>query len=97
GTCGGLQPHHQLGDMIIALTAVAQDGTVGTYVKHEPHCPTADWELIHGAVHAAKEISQPVHVGPIVSSDVFYNPDGEQYQRCSASRARRSSPTAPAT
>ncbi len=59
GTCGGLQPHHQLGDMIIALTAVPQDGTV------------------------AKEMSQPVHVGPIVSSDVFYNPDGEQYQRWS--------------
>jgi DeoD family purine-nucleoside phosphorylase len=83
GTCGGLQPHHQLGDMIIALTAVPQDGTVGTYVKHEPHCPTADWGLVHGAVHASKEMGQAVHVGPIVSSDVFYNPDGEQYQRWS--------------
>src|ERR1700704_3819211 len=31
GTCGGLQPHHALGDMIVALSAVAQDGTVGTY------------------------------------------------------------------
>jgi purine-nucleoside phosphorylase len=50
----------------------------------EPHCPTADWELVHGAVHAAKELGQPMHVGPIVSSDVFYNPDGEQYARWSA-------------
>ena len=49
----------------------------------EPHCPTADWELVHGAVHAAKELGQPLHVGPIVSSDVFYNPDGGQYQRWS--------------
>ena len=32
GTCGGLQPHHALGDMIVALTAVPQDGTVDTYV-----------------------------------------------------------------
>ena len=82
GTCGGLQPHHQLGDLIVALTSVPQDRTVFTYVK-EPHCPTADWELIHGAVHAAKELNQPMHVGPIVSSDVFYNPDGGQYQRWS--------------
>jgi DeoD family purine-nucleoside phosphorylase len=82
GTCGGLQPHHQLGDLIVALTSVPQDGTVYTYVK-EPHCPTADWELIHGAVHAAKELGQAMHVGPIVSSDVFYNPDGGQYQRWS--------------
>src|SRR5436189_4933249 len=50
GTCGGLQPKHQLGDMIVALTAVPQDGTVHTYVK-EPHCPTADWGLVHEAVH----------------------------------------------
>ena len=82
GTCGGLQPHHALGDMIVALTAVPQDGTVMTYV-HEPHCPTADFELVHAAVHAAKELGQPIHVGPVVSSDVFYNPDGEQYQRWS--------------
>src|SRR5436305_1768150 len=83
GTCGGLQSHHQLGDLIVALTAIPQDRTVDTYVK-EPHCPTADWELIHGAVHAAKEMGQAMHVGPIVSSDVFYNPDGEQYARWSA-------------
>jgi DeoD family purine-nucleoside phosphorylase len=83
GTCGGLQPHHQLGDLIVALTSVPQDGTVNTYVR-EPHCPTADWELIHGSVHAAKELGQAMHVGPIVSSDVFYNPDAGQYERWSA-------------
>ena len=53
-------------------------------VANEPHCPTASWELIHGAVHVAKEIGQPMHVGPIVSSDLFYNPDGEQYARWSS-------------
>ena len=83
GTCGGLQPHHRLGDLIVALTAIPQDGTVNTYIG-EPHCPTADWELVHAAVHAAKEMGQAMHVGPIVSSDVFYNPDGEQYARWSA-------------
>ena len=83
GTCGGLQPRHALGDLIVALTSVPQDGTVQTYVR-EPHCPTADWGLVHGAVHAAKEIGQSIHVGPVVSSDVFYNPDAEQYRRWSA-------------
>jgi purine-nucleoside phosphorylase len=52
-------------------------------VANEPHCPTASWELIHGAVHVAKEIGQPLHVGPIVSSDLFYNPDDGQYERWS--------------
>jgi DeoD family purine-nucleoside phosphorylase len=83
GTCGGLQPHHQLGDLIVALSAVADDRTADHLVGGEPHCPTANWELIHGAVHAAKEIGQSMHVGPIVSSDVFYNPDEGQYERWS--------------
>ncbi len=83
GTCGGLQPHHTLGDLIIALTAVPSDSTASHLVGNEPHCPTAAWSLIHGAVHTAKEQGVPVHVGPIVSSDLFYNPDGGQYERWS--------------
>jgi purine-nucleoside phosphorylase len=83
GTCGGLQPDLELGDLIVALSAVPADRTVETYVEHEPHCPTASWELVHGAVHAAKEIRQAMRVGPIVSSDVFYNPEGGQYERWS--------------
>jgi DeoD family purine-nucleoside phosphorylase len=83
GTCGGLQSHHALGDLIVALSAVPADSTAMHLVNNEPHCPTASWELIHGAVHAAKEIGQPMHVGPIVSSDLFYNPAEGQYERWS--------------
>jgi DeoD family purine-nucleoside phosphorylase len=83
GTCGGLQPHHALGDLIVALSAVAADATASHLVGNEPHCPTASWSLIHGAVHVAKEMDQPMHVGPIVSSDLFYNPDEGQYGRWS--------------
>jgi len=84
GTCGGLQAHHKLGDLIVALTAVPADSTAMHLVGNEPHCPTASWSMIHGAVHAAKEIGQSMHVGPIVSSDVFYNPIEGQYERWSA-------------
>jgi DeoD family purine-nucleoside phosphorylase len=82
GTCGGLQPDLQLGDLIVAISAVAADSTAQHLVR-EPHAPTADWELVHGAVHAAKELGKPVRVGPIVSSDLFYNPDDDQYRRWS--------------
>ena len=83
GTCGGLQPDLNLGDLIVAVSAVASDRTVEKLVGHEPHVPTADFGLVHGAVHAAKELGKPVRVGPIVSSDLFYNPDEGQYQRWS--------------
>src|SRR3954454_22475015 len=84
GTCGGLQAHHALGDLIVALTAVPADATARHLVNDEQHCPTASWELIHGAVHAAKELGQPMHVVPIVSSHVFYNPSEAQYDRWSS-------------
>src|SRR5262245_60651652 len=82
GTCGGLQPDMKLGDLVIAITSVPADSTAMHLVR-EPHVPTADWELVHSAVHAAKELGKPVRVGPVVSSDLFYNPDDGQYQRWS--------------
>jgi 5'-methylthioadenosine phosphorylase/purine-nucleoside phosphorylase len=83
GTCGGLQPGMTMGELIVAVSATPADRTAATLVRGEPHAPTADWELVHGAVHHAKELGKKVRVGGIVSSDVFYNPDGEQYQRWS--------------
>lgn len=84
GTCGGLQPTHSLGDLIVAISAVPADSTAMHLVGNEPHCPTAAWSIVHEAVHVAKQREQQLHVGPIVSSDLFYNPDGGQYQRWSS-------------
>ena len=84
GTCGGLQPNHALGEIIVALSAVPADSTAMHLVRNEPHCPTSSWSIVHGAVHVAKEVGQEVHVGPIVSSDLFYNPDDGQYERWSS-------------
>jgi DeoD family purine-nucleoside phosphorylase len=75
GTCGGLQPDLAMGDMIVALSATPADSTSTHYVLWEPHAPTADFGLVHDAVHHAKELGKPVRVGPIVSSDIFYQPD----------------------
>ena len=75
GTCGGLQPDLTMGDLIIALSATPADATASHYVGGEPHAPTADFGLVHEAVHQAKQLAKPVRVGPIVSSDIFYQPD----------------------
>jgi DeoD family purine-nucleoside phosphorylase len=81
GTCGGLQTAHALGDLVVALTAVPADSTASHLVGGEPHCPTASWALVHEAVHLARERDQHLHVGPVVSSDLFYNPNEGQYER----------------
>jgi purine-nucleoside phosphorylase len=83
GTCGGLQPDLSIGDLVIALSATAADATASHYVAGEPHAPTADFGLVHEAVHQAKHLGKPVRVGPIVSSDIFYQPDPDQVRRWS--------------
>jgi DeoD family purine-nucleoside phosphorylase len=83
GTCGGLQSDLAVGDVICAISAAAADSTVAHYLGGEPHVPTADFELVHGAVHHAKKLAKPMRVGPVVSSDIFYQPDPGQYERWS--------------
>jgi DeoD family purine-nucleoside phosphorylase len=83
GTCGGLQPDLAIGDLIVALAATGADATASHYVGGEPHAPTADFGLVHEAVHQAKHLGKPVRVGPIVSSDIFYQPDPDQARRWS--------------
>jgi 5'-methylthioadenosine phosphorylase/purine-nucleoside phosphorylase len=83
GTCGGLQPDMALGDLVIAVAATAADSTVQTYTGGEAYSPTADFEVVHAAVHEAKHRGQAVRVGSVVSSDVFYNPDTGVAQRWS--------------
>jgi DeoD family purine-nucleoside phosphorylase len=75
GTCGGLQPDLSMGDLIVALSATPADSTATHYVLGEPHAPTADFGLVHEAVHQARHLGKDVRVGPIVSSDIFYQPD----------------------
>src|ERR671933_766181 len=61
GTCGGLQPDLSLGDLIVAVSAVPADSTA-MHLVNEPHTPTSDWELVHSAVHFAKQLSQTLRV-----------------------------------
>lgn len=75
GTCGGLQPGMTMGELIVALSAAPADSTSIHYVLGEPHAPTADFGLVHEAVHQARQLGKPVRVGPVVSSDIFYQPD----------------------
>ena len=83
GTCGGLQADLAIGDLLCAISSAPADATASHYVGGEPHVPTADFELVHSAVHHAKTLGKRMRVGPIVSSDIFYQPDPDQVRRWS--------------
>ena len=81
GTCGGLQPTMQLADTVVALAATPEDATALVYTNGEPHAPTASWSLVETAVRLARSQGMTVHVGPVVTSAVFYDPDRDRFGR----------------
>ena len=73
GTCGGYHPEMELGDLVIATAATPADGTVSSITRGVPYAPAAHFDLVHAAFHAAEEIGRRPFLGPIVSSDLFYD------------------------
>ena len=75
GTCGGYSRELQLGDLIVATAATPQDGTVSSITRGVPYAPAAHFDVVHAAHHAAERAGRRTSVGPIVSSDLFYDPE----------------------
>ena len=75
GTCGGYHPEMELGDLVIATAAIPQDGTVSSITGGVPYAPAAHFDLVHAAYHAAEESARRPFMGPIVTADLFYDPE----------------------
>jgi DeoD family purine-nucleoside phosphorylase len=84
GTCGGYHPEMRLGDLVIATAATPADGTVSSITQGMPYAPAASFEVVHAAYHAAAAAGRKTHLGPIVSSDLFYDPMSEPAKRWGA-------------
>ena len=81
GTCGGLQPHMRMGDTVLGLSASADDRTALRYAAMEGYAPCATFSLAETAARLAREAGATLHVGPIVSSGIFYDPDPGTFAR----------------
>jgi DeoD family purine-nucleoside phosphorylase len=75
GTCGGYHPEMELGDLVIATAATPQDGTVSSLTGGVPYAPAAHFDLVHASYHAAETLDRRPFLGPIVSADLFYDPE----------------------
>ncbi|MDQ3926222.1 MAG: DeoD-type purine-nucleoside phosphorylase, partial [Actinomycetota bacterium] len=78
GTCGGYHREMELGDLVIATAATPADGTVSSITRGLPYAPAAHFDVLHAAYHAAqKGTGRQTFIGPIVTSDLFYDPEEE--------------------
>ena len=71
GTCGTIQPHVNLGDVIITTAAVRMDGASKDYAPVE-YPAVASLEFINDIVNGAKQAAVPYHTGITASTDTFW-------------------------
>jgi 5'-methylthioadenosine phosphorylase/purine-nucleoside phosphorylase len=81
GTCGGLRSGMKMGDTVVAVSASADDQTPLRYAGMQGYAPTATWSLVDRAVSLSRSAGKTVHVGGVVSSGIFYDPDTEAAAR----------------
>ncbi len=81
GTCGGLKDGMQMGDTVIGIAATAEDTTPLRYAQIDSYAPTATFELAETAARLSREQGATVHVGTILTSGVFYDPDPGTFAR----------------
>ncbi|ERG95370.1 nucleoside phosphorylase [Haloquadratum walsbyi] len=78
GTIGALQSDIEIGDMIVATAAAKEEGTSKRY--EDPVLPAVpDFDTVRALTGAANDYDDaiPVHIGPIVTDDAFYNETDE--------------------
>jgi purine-nucleoside phosphorylase len=77
GTAGAIQPELKIRDLVIAMSASTDSGANKIRFGGRDFAPTASFNLLKTAYDTAVAKGWQPKVGPIVSSDMFYteNPD----------------------
>lgn len=82
GSAGGIQDDLRVMDVVVGLGACTDSNYAHQYQLLGTFAPIASYELVEKAVDVARRQGTPVHVGNILSSDVFYNEvSSEQWKK----------------
>jgi len=71
GTCGGINTKVKSGDIVIATSAVRNEGTSREYAPIE-YPATADFGVVSALVKAANNLKMSYHTGVVQCKDSFY-------------------------
>lgn len=81
GSCGALQQELDLYDVVIGQTASTDSNFLSQYNLPGTFAPAASFRLIEDVRDRAREQGIKTHVGNILSSDIFYNFQGDVNDR----------------
>jgi purine-nucleoside phosphorylase len=80
GTCGGMQDYVGLRDLVLAMSACTDSAVNQRRFGGMDYAPTATFSLLKAAWEAASARSLRVFAGPVLSSDMFYTEDPDQWR-----------------
>jgi purine-nucleoside phosphorylase len=72
GTCGAIQPHLKVGDLILAMSASTDSGINRHWFGGKDFAPTADFQLLR----TAYDLAPDAQTGNILTCDLFYDRPG---------------------
>lgn len=81
GSCGAYREGLDLGDIIIAQGACTDSNFAHQYGLPGTYSAIADFGLLLRAAASADEMGLACHVGNVLSSDVFYSEDADEWRR----------------
>lgn len=81
GSCGAVSKDVKLMDVVIAMGASTDSKSNRMRFMDHDFAAIADFELLETAVAQARKQEVPVKVGNVFSTDIFYHPQPEIYER----------------
>lgn len=80
GSAGGMQPFLKNYDIVLAQGACTDSAYADHFQLPGTYAAIASWDLLDRAKKAADALGYPVHVGNVLTGDVFYEEDRTRWQ-----------------
>lgn len=80
GSCGSVQKEVKLRELVVAMGASTDSSMNRIRFDGQDYAAIASFGLIEKAVATSREMGITFHVGNIVSSDAFYQPDPDSWK-----------------
>jgi purine-nucleoside phosphorylase len=80
GSCGSLREEVKIRDIILAMSASTNSSLNDITFRGMTFAPTASYSLFSKAVKATEGLNLSYHAGNILSTDIFYNDDPEEWK-----------------
>ena len=80
GTAGSIQKEVKIRDLVIAVSACTDSGANKIRFGGRDYAPTASWNLLKTAWDIAQAKGWEPKAGPIISSDMFYTEDPDEWK-----------------